>query len=227
MAALPRTLKELAEASPSLDVVVVDDGSSDETSQVAREHGAVSVRLPFNLGVGGAVRTGFHYAVDHDYDRVVTIDADGQHDPTGVAALLAALDAGADLAIGSRFADPEAAFQVGWWRRRAMRFLQWVVRKTTRLSLTDVTSGFRAATRPVVELLALVYPAEYLADTVETILITHHAGYEVREIPVVMHARAAGSPSTRSLKLVVNYLRLLIGILSSAYRQSRPQRREP
>jgi glycosyltransferase involved in cell wall biosynthesis len=224
MVALPATLKELTETHPEFGVVVVDDGSTDETTEVARQHGAVAIRLPFNLGVGGAVRTGLHYALDQGADRVVLLDADGQHDPAGVDMLLGALDDGADLAIGSRFADGADAFRVGQLRRMAMRFLQSVVKTTTGLRLTDVTSGFRAANRPVIALLASMYPAEYLADTVETILITHYAGFEVREVPVAMRPRAGGEASTRHLKLVLNYLRLLIGILSSAYRQSRPHK---
>ena len=193
---------------------------------MALEHGLLAIRLPFNLGVGGAVRTGLHYAVDHGYDRVVILDADGQHDAADIPVLLRALDDGADLVIGSRFAGNPTEFRVGLLRRGAMRFLQWVVRTTTGLTLSDVTSGFRAANRQVVCLLASMYPAEYLADTVETILITHYAGYVVREVPVVMRPRVAGRPSNRSVKLVINYLRLLTGILSSAYRQSRPSRKE-
>ncbi len=102
---LPATLKELREVADGHDVVVIDDGSTDATADIARRAGAVATQLPFTLGVGGAVRVGMHYAQRNGYDRAVVIDADGQHDPAGITALLDALDAGADMAVGSRFAD--------------------------------------------------------------------------------------------------------------------------
>jgi glycosyltransferase involved in cell wall biosynthesis len=196
--------------------VVVDDGSRDGTAAVAEQAGARVLRLPFNLGVGAAVRTGLHYAAMSGAERAVVIDADGQHDPAGIAALLATLDEGADLVIGSRFEDGAPAYAVGRTRRRAMRLLQAIVRMRTGRRFTDVTSGFRAMDRPVIELLAAEYPAEYLADTVEALLIVHDRGLRVEEVPVAMRPRAGGVPSSRGLLLAVNYLRLLVGILSSA-----------
>jgi glycosyltransferase involved in cell wall biosynthesis len=218
---LPGTLKELREAIDEQNVVVIDDGSTDATAEVARRAGAVSAALPFTLGVGGAVRVGLHYAERNGYDRAVVIDADGQHDPAGIPALLDALDAGADMAIGSRFADPMGEFRVGRTRRQAMRFLALIVRALTGQRYTDVTSGFRAYDRPVVELLAREYPVEYLADTVEALLIVRYAGFRVDEVPIRMRPRAAGVPSTRRMNLIINYLRLLIGIISSASRRPR------
>lgn len=206
--------------------MVVDDGSVDGTPEVVRAAGVHLVRLPFNLGVGGAVRTGLRWAVQHGYDRVVIVDADGQHDPTDVCKLLAALDAGADMAIGSRFVAGAGDYPVGLARGRAMALLRFVVRLATHRSFSDVTSGFRAFDRPVLELLARDYPAEFLADTVEVLLIVSHAGYRVEEVPVTMRARSGGRPSTRHLRLALNYLRLLVGILSAAYRQSRPMPKE-
>jgi len=224
--ALPSTLENLREKAPDLDVVVVDDGSDDATSRAARSAGARVVRLSFNLGVGGAVKTGLHFAVDHGYDRVVVFDADGQHDSATTAALLAALDAGADMAIGSRFAPGAPDYVVGVTRRRAMALLRFIVRRATGQSFTDVTSGFRAFGRPVLDLLAREYPAEYLADTVEVLLIVSHAGYRIDEVPATMRPRAGGRPSSGRLRLALNYLRLIVGILSSAYRRSRPRAEE-
>jgi len=218
---LPATLKELREVVDEHDVVVIDDGSTDATADVARRTGAVSAQLPFTLGVGGAVRVGLHYAQRNGYDRAVVIDADGQHDPAGITALLDALDSGADMAVGSRFADPTGEFRVGRTRRQAMRFLAVIVRALTGQRYTDVTSGFRAYDRPVIELLAREYPVEYLADTVEALLIVRYAGFRVDEVPIRMRPRAGGVPSTRRLKLIINYLRLLIGILGSASRRAR------
>jgi glycosyltransferase involved in cell wall biosynthesis len=204
----------------------VDDGSTDATSAAARAGGAVVVQLPFNLGVGGAVRAGLRWAERRGYDRVVVVDADGQHDPHGIEALTDALDEGADMAIGSRFAPGAPDYHVGPVRKLAMRGLRMVVRLVAQRRFTDVTSGFRAFDRPVLELLARSYPAEYLADTVEALLMVTYAGFRVDEVPITMRPRTGGRPSSRRFGLVGNYLRLLIAILSAGYRHTR-QRKEP
>ena len=224
---LPATLKELREVVDDPDILVIDDGSTDATAEVASRASAVSAQLPFTLGVGGAVRVGLHYAQRNSYDRDVLIDADGQHDPAGITALLEALDHGADMAVGSRFATGTDDYPVGRTRRQAMRFLGAIVRALTGQRFSDVTSGFRAFDRPVIELLAREYPVEYLADTVEALLIVRYAGFRVDEVPISMRPRAAGVPSTRRVKLVINYLRLLIGILGSASRRARLRKDEP
>ena len=223
---LRATLKELREVVDGPDILVIDDGSTDATAEVASRAGAVSAKLPFTLGVGGAVRVGLHYAQRNGYDRAVVIDADGQHDPAGITALLDALDHGADMAVGSRFAAGTDDYPVGRTRRQAMRFLAAIVRALTGQRFSDVTSGFRAFDRPVIELLAREYPVEYLADTVEALLLVRYAGFRVDEVPISMRPRAAGEPSTRRFKLVINYLRLLIGILGSASRRARLRKDE-
>jgi glycosyltransferase involved in cell wall biosynthesis len=222
---LAATLKELREVVDDPDILVIDDGSTDATSEVASRAGAVSAQLPFTLGVGGAVRVGLHYAQRNGYDRAVVIDADGQHDPAGITALVEALDHGADMAVGSRFAGTND-YPVGRTRRQAMRFLAAIVRALTGQRFSDVTSGFRAFDRPVIELLAREYPVEYLADTVEALLIVRYAGFRVDEVPISMRPRAAGVPSSRRVTLVINYLRLLIGILGSASRRARLRKDE-
>jgi glycosyltransferase involved in cell wall biosynthesis len=219
-------VKELRALVPEYDVVVVDDGSTDGTAAAAREAGALVVQLPFNLGVGGAVRAGLRWAEGHAYDRAIVVDADGQHDPHGIDALVAALDDGADMALGSRFAPGAPPYHVGRVRRIAMSHLRFVVRRVAHRRFTDVTSGFRAFDRPVLELLARSYPAEYLADTVEALLMVSYAGFRVDEVPIAMRPRAGGRPSSRRFGLVGNYLRLLIAILSAGYRHTR-QRKEP
>jgi glycosyltransferase involved in cell wall biosynthesis len=224
---LPATLKELRKFVEDHDVVVIDDGSVDATAEVAVRNGAVAVRLPFTLGVGGAVRAGLHFARLIGYERAVVVDADGQHDPAGVTSLLDALDAGADMAVGSRFAEGSKNYPLGRTRRHAMRFLAFIVRVLTGQRFSDVTSGFRAFDRPVIDLLAREYPVEYLADTVEALLIVRYAGFRVEEVPITMRPRASGIPSTRRAKLAVNYLRLLIGILSSASRRARLRKEKP
>jgi len=211
-AALPSLLNELRSVA-GLVPVVVDDGSTDSTAQVARQAGVAVLQLPFNLGVGGAVRAGLCWAVERDAERVLVIDADGQHNPSDIDALITAVDQGAGLAIGSRFAEGAGAYTVGSTRRRAMRLLNGIVRSTTGVAVTDATSGFRAMNRTVAEFLAREYPVEYLADTVEVVVMVHRAGFDVVEVPVSMRIRAGGLPSSRRFRLAFNMLRLLVGIL--------------
>ena len=215
-AALPSTLSALAAAQPGVEVVVVDDGSVDRTREVALAGGARVLSLPFNLGVGSAVRAGLHFARDQDFDRAVVFDADGQHDPRAIDDLCAALDAGADVALASRFAVGTDAYPVGRVRRSAMRVMAAFVGRLTHQRFTDPTSGFRAFDRPAIELLARVYPVEYLADTVEVLLIVASAGLRTTEVPSSMKVRTLGVPSTRRFRLVANYLRVFVGLLGAA-----------
>lgn len=220
--ALPGVLKELDAVLPDADVLVVDDGSRDATSQVAREAGVLVATLPFNLGIGGALRTGFRYALRHGYDRAVQFDGDGQHDPREVAALLEALGAGADMVVGSRFAGREATYTVGRARGGAMRLLRLLVMLVAGQRFTDTSSGFRAFNRRAITVFAETYPLEYL-DSVEALLLASYAGLSVREVPVRMRARAGGLPSTRNVRLVYHYLRLLMVIAFTLSRRSRTE----
>ena len=136
--ALPAVLAQLADTVADLDVIVVDDGSSDATATVARDAGVLCVVLPFNLGIGGALRAGYRYAVEHGYRRAVQFDADGQHRADQIGVLTAALDSGADLAVGSRFLRGD--YGVGRSRAMAMWALRVGVRMITGRSFSDTSS---------------------------------------------------------------------------------------
>jgi glycosyltransferase involved in cell wall biosynthesis len=220
-AALPDVLASLRAAEPGLDVVVVDDGSIDRTAAVARAAGAVVLSLPFNLGIGGALRTGFRYAVRNGYDRGVQLDADGQHDPTQIRSLLAALDDGADMAIGNRFGGPGQTYQLSRVRAQAMGLMRFLVRQFSGTRFADTSSGFRAFNRAVLDRFARDYPAEYL-ESVEALLLACSAGFRVDEVPVKMRRRAQGAPSNGRLHQVFHYLRLLLVITVTASRRRRP-----
>lgn len=216
--ALPGTLRELRTTAPGLDVVVVSDGSTDSTADVARAAGVEVLELPFNLGIGGALRAGFRYAVREDYDAAVQVDGDGQHDPTQIAKLLAALEGGADMVIGSRFAKESAHYEVGGARRSAMRLLQIAVRLLSGHRFTDTSSGFRGFNRAVLAFFAREYPSEYM-ESVESLVLATYEGFDVVEVPVDMRPRAGGVASARRLRLAYHYVRLLVVLGASATRR--------
>jgi glycosyltransferase involved in cell wall biosynthesis len=219
--ALPGTLAELRDHHPGLDVLVISDGSMDRTAEVARGAGVRVVELPFNLGIGGALRTGFLYATRHGYDAAVQFDADGQHDPTQIPKLLDAIEAGADMVVGSRFTATSAHYDVGGARRSAMRVLQLAVRLLAGKRFSDTSSGFRAFNPRVLEFFSRNYPSEYM-ESVESLIVANLEGFDVVEVPVDMRNRAAGQPSARRLRLVYHYLRLLLVLGSSARRRPKP-----
>ncbi|MEV1158465.1 glycosyltransferase family 2 protein [Micromonospora zamorensis] len=198
---------------PGVDVLVVDDGSTDRTAAVAVAAGARVAKLPYNLGVGGAMRLGYRYARDNDYDVAIQIDADGQHDPRYVPKLVDLLDDN-DLVIGARFAG-EGDYNVRGPRRWAMVMLSAVLSKVARTKLTDTTSGFRAANRRVIEMFATWYPAEYLGDTVETLVHTARRGYRIQQVPVAMRKRMAGTPSHSPARAMI-YLGRAFAVLTLA-----------
>jgi glycosyltransferase involved in cell wall biosynthesis len=177
------------------DCLVVDDGSADRTEALAHAAGAEVVRLPINLGVGGALRAGFRYAVQHGYDCVVQVDADGQHIAEHIAELLAALDdKDLDMVIGSRFADG-GRHDMSAMRRFCIRLLSRVIARSGGAQTTDPTSGFRAIRSPLLEGFAQDFPHHYLGDTFEAVLVASRRGYRIGEIPVTMRQRQGGRPS--------------------------------
>jgi len=199
--AVGETVREIYSVLPMIDVLVVDDGSSDRTAEVARAAGAKVLELSYNLGVGGAMRAGFRYAVRHGYTAAVQVDADGQHDPNDLPVLLAKLSE-ADIVIGSRFEEGHD-YAVRGPRKWAMAMLSWVFSRMARTKLTDTTSGFRACDRELINLFADWYPVEYLGDTVETLVRTLRLGYRVSQIPVAMRRRTTGTPSQSPLKAML------------------------
>ena len=204
-------IAEVRATNPGVDLLVVDDGSVDATARIAEQAGVPVCRLPYNLGVGGAMRAGYRYAVRHDYDVVVQIDADGQHDPRYLPALVARL-AEADLVIGVRFADETTRYEVSRTRRLAMLLLARTLSRMARTRLTDVTSGFRVVNRRTALLLATHYPAEYLGDTVESTVIALRAGCTVAQHPVQMRTRQGGRASQTPLRAALYLCRAVVAL---------------
>ncbi|WP_374967928.1 glycosyltransferase family 2 protein [Terrabacter sp. BE26] len=192
-ASIAVVLAEVLESLRGVDVLVVDDGSADATATIARRFPVKVAQHAFNMGVGGAMRTGFRYALSRDYDVVVQVDADGQHIAAEAQRLIDAT-AIVDIAIGSRFSEG-STYDVHPIRGASMRLvaglMSWVVGDT----LTDSTSGFRAFSKPAIELFAQHYPCEYLGDTVESLVLARRSSFRVGEVGVVMRPRLGGRPS--------------------------------
>lgn len=207
---------EVFRALPGVQCLVVDDGSTDDTGRVAREAGALVATLPFNMGVGGAMRLGFKFARDNGYDAVVQVDADGQHNPADAALLLAAL-AQADVVIGARFAGV-GQYKVRGPRRWAMKLLSAVLSRVAKVKLTDTTSGFKASGPKAIAIFAENYPAEYLGDTIEALVIAAREGCAIVQVPVAMNERMAGTPSQGALKSTFYLARVGISLIFAMIR---------
>jgi glycosyltransferase involved in cell wall biosynthesis len=216
-ASIGATVTEIRSSLPEADLLVVDDGSSDQTRQRAVEAGATVCTLPYNLGVGGAMRAGYRFALRHGYDVAVQIDADGQHDPRYVPRLVDRL-AEADIVIGARFATADDPYKVRGPRRWAMVLLAGVLSRLAHTRLTDVTSGFRVSNRRAISLFARHYPAEYLGDTVESLVIGARAGCVITQEPVAMRRRMAGRASHSPVKAAVYLLRAVFALFLALVR---------
>lgn len=219
---LSAVIAEVRETLPEADVLVVNDGSTDLTSEVAAHAGALVLDLPINLGVGGAMRAGYKFALRRGYERTVQLDADGQHDPAAVAELLRVMDEEqADVVIGARFAGV-GTYSVRGPRRWSMRFLSSVLSRVAHTPLSDTTSGFKACGRPAIRLFAANYPAEYLGDTLEALVIASRAGLRIRQVGVEMRARAGGRPSHSPIKAGIFLLRAVFALGIALSRPSEP-----
>ena len=186
-------------------VLVVSDGSSDGTSDISRSMGIRVLDLPLNLGVGGALRAGFRFAVKEKYSAIVQIDADGQHPAGEIENLIAAANGNqAQLVIGSRFLSDGTSMKVGIVRRLVMRVLARSSSRATGTTITDTTSGFRIIAQPLLSKFAQSFPTNYLGDTYEAVVSAGRAGYKVVEIPAAMRERMAGE-STASLGQSVRF----------------------
>ena len=201
----------LRELHPDLDVLVVDDGSEDDTADQAARAGAAVVRLPFNLGYGAALQTGYKYALERRYDRVVQMDGDGQHPPEEVAALLAALDTSTiDLAVGSRFLG-RPCYRIPTARLAGIRFFSSIVSRLARRRITDPTSGFQAMNRNLVAFYEQdFYPYDY--PDADMLLRVRYAGFRFEEVPVEMRAGPPGKSMHRGMRPIYYVYKLLLSL---------------
>lgn len=215
--AIGQTVREVLATSDRYDVVVVDDGSTDDTAGLAAAAGAIVLHLPFNLGVGGAMRAGFKYAHRFGYQQVIQVDSDGQHDPRNIDEVLAGLEH-ADISIGARFAD-RGSYRVSGPRKWAMVFLARVISSLAKTRLTDVTSGFRAGNERAIAQYLDHYPAEYLGDTIDSLVVAVRSGCRVTQVPVEMRPRQGGKPSHNPAKAAVYLGRSIFALLFALTRK--------
>jgi glycosyltransferase involved in cell wall biosynthesis len=208
IAGVVRTLQEHA---PQYDVLVVDDGSTDDTAPLAEAAGATVIRLPFNLGIGGAVQSGFTYALEGGYQRMVQVDADGQHLPEELDALSDAMDAdpSVDMICGSRFLT-DTGYPAPISRRTGIHIFAFLLSRIVGQRVSDPTSGFRLYNRRGIALFAHDYPHDY--PEVEAVLMVHHHRLRMAEVPVRMLERGGGVSSISSGKSAYYMIKVLLAI---------------
>jgi glycosyltransferase involved in cell wall biosynthesis len=216
--AIGGVVDEIRAFDPRIDVVVVDDASTDDTADVARAHGAKVLGLPFNVGIGGAVQTGFRYARDEGYEVAVRLDGDGQHAAEELGKLLAPIRAGdAELVIGSRFVDPAGTYRPPFARRMGIRVFARLVSLLGGQKVTDTTSGFSALDRTAIELFATEYPHDY--PEVESTLVALRSGLRLAQVQVDMRERQAGTSSITLVRSLYYIVKVMLALLVASLRR--------
>jgi glycosyltransferase involved in cell wall biosynthesis len=216
--AVGRVVDEIRAACPEAEVVVVDDASTDDTAAVAEGRGATVLRLPFNVGIGGAVQTGFRYALDEGFDRAVRLDGDGQHDASEIPTLFAPLERGeADLVIGSRFVDGAGSYRPPLARRLGIRVFARLVSLLGGQRVTDTTSGFIALDRAGIELFAREYPHDY--PEVEATLVALRSGLRLAQVQVDMRERETGTSSITFVRSLYYIVKVLLALVVASLRR--------
>jgi glycosyltransferase involved in cell wall biosynthesis len=205
---------------PDIDVVVVDDASTDGTTDMARAHGATVLSLPFNIGIGGAVQTGFRYARDEGYEVAVRLDGDGQHAAPELGKLLGPIRAGeANLVVGSRFVDPSGTYRPPFARRLGIGVFARLVSLLGGQKVTDTTSGFSALDRTAIELFAREYPHDY--PEVESTLVALRSGLRLVQVQVDMRERQAGTSSITFVRSLYYIVKVMLALLVASLRRYR------
>jgi glycosyltransferase involved in cell wall biosynthesis len=208
-----RVVRSLHQHAPQFDVLVIDDGSTDRTGDLAERAGARVLRLPFNLGIGGAVQAGFAFAKENGYRCLVQVDGDGQHDPAEIGRLEGALDADptVDMVCGSRFLTSDYRYPAPISRRTGIHVFAYMLSRIVGQRVSDPTSGFRMYNRRAIELFARDYPHDY--PEVEAVLMVHFHRLRMREVPVRMYKRGGGASSITSGKSIYYMIKVLLAIV--------------
>lgn len=204
-------INSLTEMAPEYDYLVINDGSTDNTYDVCKKNNINVVNLPINLGIGGAMQTGYKYALRNGYDIAIQVDGDGQHNPTYLGTMVSLIESGqADLVVGSRFIEKQG-FQSSITRRFGISILKSMIKICTGLSISDCTSGFRACNREVIKYFAYHYPKDYPEP--ESIMTIIREKFRIMEVPVIMNSREYGQSSINGGKSVYYMIKVLLAML--------------
>ena len=216
--AVGNVIQDVKNHLPQADILVVNDGSNDLTSQKAKARGAIVLDLPFKLGIGGAMQAGYKYAYKKDYDIAIQVDGDGQHDPKEIPKLLRGLEEKQwDMAIGSRFVDGSTVYKATLMRRVGISFFSKVISVILRQKITDSTSGFRAANRKAIKLFASDYPQDYPEP--EALVLLSRCGLKMGEVPVNMIQRYFGESSITMARSVYYVVKVLLAIFVGCFKK--------
>lgn len=215
---LPRLVDKLRRVEPKLDIIIINDHSQDETARICRELKVNTIHLPCNLGIGGAVQTGYKYAQLHGYEYAVQVDGDGQHDPNFIEELMQPILMGkADMVIGSRYINKEG-FQSTAMRRLGIKYFSLLIHLLIQQKITDPTSGFRACNAKVIELFSRFYPADYPEP--ESIVFIKRNGLTINEVSVIMQERLSGISSIKSFKALYYIIKVSLAIFIDKLRRN-------
>lgn len=213
-ASILNTVRTLESINKKVDYIVINDGSTDKTREICIKNKLNFIDLPNNLGIGGAVQTGYIYALENNYDIAIQFDGDGQHDAHYLEDLIKKIEEGTDMAIGSRFVKKSDGFQSTFIRRVGLNFLSALIKICTGQKISDPTSGFRACNREIIKIFANEYPVDYPEP--DTIVRIIKMGYKVKEVPVTMNERKGGKSSINALKPIYYMIKVSISIIMAS-----------
>jgi hypothetical protein len=212
-----KVVEEVHTHIPQVEVLVVNDGSTDKTLERARTAGVNVLDLPFNLGIGGAMQAGYKFALEKKYDIAIQVDGDGQHDPKEIPKLLQVLEEKeVDMVIGSRFIG-DSEFKSSMMRRVGISIFSRVISLIVGQKITDPTSGFRAANRRAIQLFAFDYPQDYPEP--EVLVLLHQCGLKMAEVPILMNERYSGESSITKLRSIYYMVKVLLAIFVDCFKK--------
>lgn len=213
-----KTCNKIKKENKNLDFIVINDGSKDKTLQILKGNNLPHINLIHNLGIGGAVQTGYKYALENNYDIAVQFDGDGQHDVRYVEKLIKPiLDGKADFTIGSRFIEELSKFKSSKARRMGINIISWFIKLFTGKKIYDTTSGFRAVNKDIIRFFAMYYPIEYPEPVSTTELLKQ--GKRVEEVSVEMNEREGGVSSIRAWKNAYYMFNVILSIIIVSIRR--------